>query len=425
MTTLIVGAGWSGLAAAVKLIQQGEDVILFESAKQIGGRARNVQWQSQFVDNGQHLLIGGYVRTLALLKKLGAEESALFKRYPLNISIFDKHFPPLHFVDAGNRLPWPLSLLLSLWKHNGFDVVKELSQLVLSAKRQCSKPDRSVLDWLHQQKQSPRLITQLWEPLCLAMLNTPIKSASTHVFAHVLLETFKNKQQGDFLIPTVPLGDTLPVFAERYIKQHYSDIKTQTRVAEIIIENDRVKGLVTQHGDTYLSNKIILAGSPQTNYTLLANKVTLIEPASYPIVTVYLQCKNTLSLKVPMLGLSSHISQWVFDRGDGLLAVVISGPGSHESFSNSLLIEKVIEELSNIQLLSKADVIKHLVIREKRATFRCDVNIQQRRPESETAIKGLVLAGDMVANPYPATLEGAVINGEKAAELIMQINRVS
>jgi uncharacterized protein with NAD-binding domain and iron-sulfur cluster len=40
-------------------------------------------------------------------------------------------------------------------------------------------------------------------------------------------------------------------------------------------------------------------------------------------------------------------------------------------------------------------------------------------------VDGLYLAGDITNNLYPATLEGAVINGEKAAELIMKINTVS
>ena len=51
MTTLVIGGGWSGLAAAVSLIRQGHAVHLVESAKQVGGRARNVTWQGKMVDN--------------------------------------------------------------------------------------------------------------------------------------------------------------------------------------------------------------------------------------------------------------------------------------------------------------------------------------------------------------------------------------
>ncbi|WP_289302778.1 NAD(P)-binding protein, partial [Methylophaga sp. UBA3996] len=73
MTTIIVGGGWSGLAAAVRLLEQGESVHLIESAKQLGGRARNVSWNEQTIDNGQHLLIGAYQQTLKLLQDIGAE----------------------------------------------------------------------------------------------------------------------------------------------------------------------------------------------------------------------------------------------------------------------------------------------------------------------------------------------------------------
>jgi uncharacterized protein with NAD-binding domain and iron-sulfur cluster len=60
-----------------------------------------------------------------------------------------------------------------------------------------------------------------------------------------------------------------------------------------------------------------------------------------------------------------------------------------------------------------------LVIREKRATFACTVGIEKQRPQHQTAIAGLWLAGDYVANSYPATLEGAIRNGESCAKVLL------
>jgi len=53
------------------------------------------------------------------------------------------------------------------------------------------------------------------------------------------------------------------------------------------------------------------------------------------------------------------------------------------------------------------------VLTEKRATFACTPGLN--RPPTLIA-PGLVAAGDYVAGPYPATLEGAVRSGTGAAQ---------
>ena len=73
---------------------------------------------------------------------------------------------------------------------------------------------------------------------------------------------------------------------------------------------------------------------------------------------------------------------------------------------------------SEISILfeNKPDLIDSFVIREKRATFACHVDINDTRPGNDTNITGLYLAGDYTATGYPATLEGAVRSGLLAAK---------
>ena len=67
---VVVGAGWAGLATAVALTQAGIPVKLFESARQIGGRARRIPFQDRTVDNGQPLCIGAYRETLSIMETI-------------------------------------------------------------------------------------------------------------------------------------------------------------------------------------------------------------------------------------------------------------------------------------------------------------------------------------------------------------------
>lgn len=421
MSTLIVGGGWSGLAAGVRLSQQGQNVHLFESARQLGGRARSVDWQGLAVDNGQHLMIGAYRHTLSLLADIGADNARLFSRMPLDIDIYDPNYPPLR-IAAGHGLPWPLSLAWRLWRDNDGSCLAQISRINLLARRFQPTQDISVANWLRQSGQSQRLIRQLWEPLCLATLNTPIKEASATVFARVLSTTFRGRRDTDLLIPRLPLGETLPSLAEQYIQQHGGQIHLQSRVETIEIDAGRVTGLVTQGGERFDADNIIVTTPLAATRSLLSKHLNLPECDSFPIATVYLQYPSSCRLPVPVVGMSGSLSQWLFDRQElrpGLLSVVISGPGEHEKMTKAALLEQVAREIHQQWPVFPVMPEDGLVIREKRATFACNVDIQRQRPNNRTEITGLWLAGDFVANPYPATLEGAVHNGEQTAMKLM------
>jgi uncharacterized protein with NAD-binding domain and iron-sulfur cluster len=101
------------------------------------------------------------------------------------------------------------------------------------------------------------------------------------------------------------------------------------------------------------------------------------------------------------------------------MAVVISAPGKHEDMAKDALISLVCKEIHQLFPAMPEQANQGFVIREKRATFACTVGIEKQRPQHHTDIEGLWLAGDYVANNYPATLEGAIRNGENCAKLMV------
>jgi uncharacterized protein with NAD-binding domain and iron-sulfur cluster len=121
-----------------------------------------------------------------------------------------------------------------------------------------------------------------------------------------------------------------------------------------------------------------------------------------------------------MLGLDRCFAQWLFDKGQiagqhGLIAAVISAEGKHQELTQEQLARKVTQELRE-QLGISAEPLWHKVIAEKRATFSCGVNLN--RPANMTPITNILLAGDVTAGDYPATLEGAIISGITAASMV-------
>lgn len=421
--TVIIGGGWSGLAAAVSLSQQGHQVHLIEAAKQLGGRARNVQWHQSIIDNGQHLMIGAYDRMLAMMGLVGVDTQTAFHRQSIDIELHDTHYKPLRLSATHAWLPWPLSLAWNINKSIGLNGLYKVAILQKSIPATLSNEDITVSDWLQKTKQPARLIKQLWEPLCLATLNTPIEEASAHLLATVLKDTLgKEKESADSLIPNQPLGAIFPEKAAHYIKQNSGTISLQTRAKQLIIEDGKMIGVQLQDNSILESDNIIVACSPVQSANLLAPHIPVDKPAEYPICTAYLQFPAHIQLSKPMLGLTGTVSQWVFDRSEqtpGLMAVVISGPGKHETMTNSELIQLINQELHQMCPELAEETLDSLIIREKRATFSCSVGIEQRRPTVQTDIAGLWLAGDYISNGYPATLEGAIRNGEQCAQQLL------
>src|SRR4029077_10214139 len=83
----IIGGGWAGMAASVALAGAGRPVTVFEAAKVLGGRARRGDFNNPPIDNGQHILLGAYTQTLALLRTVHGErpERELFDRRRLHL----------------------------------------------------------------------------------------------------------------------------------------------------------------------------------------------------------------------------------------------------------------------------------------------------------------------------------------------------
>ena len=422
MTTLVIGGGWSGLAAAVTLIEQGHAVHLVESAKQFGGRARNVTWQGKMIDNGQHIMIGAYTHMMAMMHLLGVDTGQAFDRLPIDISIHHPKYSTLQ-LSGKSRLPWPWSLAWNLLKSAGLNNLKSLVVLHKDIPRLLANKDITVLEWLLNANQPQRLIDQLWQPLCLATLNTEVHKASAQVLAIVLRDSLgQDEPTADLLIPTQPLGSIFPQAAAEFIRQRGGKLSRQTRIADIVIEEGQISGAITTSGQFLDSENIIIATGPDQTAQLLTAHLRFPRPSQTPITTVYLQYPTHYRLPKPLLGMTGTMSHWLFDRSQqhpGMIAVVISAAGPHDKMAKEALVRHVCGEVHQLlpNFPEKAD--EGFVIREKRATFECTVDNHKNRPACRTQIPGLWLTGDYIMNDYPATLEGAIRNGEHCAKLLL------
>jgi hydroxysqualene dehydroxylase len=430
MKVAVVGGGWAGLAAAVRATQAGHQVTLFEMAAQLGGRARGVEVDGLMLDNGQHILIGAYTRTLDLLGTVGAHSKLLFDRRPLTLRYPDGRGLVLPRGPAWLVFLWAV-LRCQGWQVNDrWSLIKAATGWAFAGFR-CA-PDLTVAQLCKGLTAPVREL--LIDPLCVAALNTPAQQASAAVLLRVLRDAlFAGPGSADLLLPRCSLADVLPNPAQRWLRQAGADLRLGQRVHVIDkintthIAADAGRARWSVNGESF--HHVVLACTA----TEAARLVQAQAPAwsaqaqalQYePIITVYLQCPGA-RLLAPMVALQEGPqapAQFVFDHGalgatPGLFAFVISGArlwsdaGLHAT--EAAVLAQAASAFGPGTWPQPPTVLRAMT--EKRATFACTPGLL--RPSGHVA-PGLSAAGDYVAGPYPATLEGAVRSGEAAVATI-------
>ena len=418
----------------------GHQVTLFEATRVAGGRARRVNGhlngKAVPLDNGQHILIGAYTETLKLMGALGIDASSVLRRIPLTLLFPDgdglrfralaSPFDALHAIATARGWNWRerISLLGQAWRWR-------------RARFECAA-SASVADLCAGL--SDTVMATLIEPLCVSALNTPASRASGKVFLRVLQDALFQRSGGsNLLLPRVDLSALLPQTALAWLTAHGGQLRLGERVQALTrIEGGWVVGTngrpIDTGGDAPREpvddrpsfDRVVLACPVTESLRLVrgsgvaaneweARAGALTHEA---LTTVYAFAPGPrgptgATLGQPMLTLrsdASHPAQFVFDRGQlggpaGLLAFVISA-----SEGDGAALTQQVRAQASAQLGLQVQPVQTIV--EKRATFSCTPGLQ--RPSTYVA-PALLACGDYIAGPYPATLEGAVRSGLRAA----------
>ncbi len=425
----VVGAGWAGLAAAVDAVRAGHDVTVFEASRTLGGRARTLEVAlpeggSVDLDNGQHILIGAYRHTLALMEAVSVAPALVLKGLPLSLRTPDGRgiaLPPWPApLDAAwgivTARGWPwrdrLAFLRAClaWRAQGFRCAAHESVASL-----CAALPARALD---------EVIT----PLCVSALNTLPGEASGQVFLRVLRDALFGAGWGRWgaswlLLPRAPLGRLFPEAAARWLAQQGARVRTGHRVALL------ARTATGWQVDADRFDAVVLA-CPSWDVIRLLQDNAIEAPAwldhaqdlrHEAIATVYATSERTLPAPVLALREGPQApAQFVFDRGQldgppGLLAFVASACTPERE----RLQQQVIAQA---HALGWHDVAPLRTVVEKRATFACTPGLV--RP-GIAIDEGLWACGDWVEGPYPATLEGAVMSGQRVAAALSAARRTA
>jgi squalene-associated FAD-dependent desaturase len=422
MKLAIVGAGWAGLSAAVRATALGHHVTLRDMAAIAGGRARGVEVDGLALDNGQHILIGAYACTLALMRQVGVDPATVLDRRPLSLRTPDGRGLSL----SGGPAWWALGR--AVWVCPGWTLGDRLALMGAAADWAMAGfrcPPQTTVATLCQTL-PPAVRALLIDPLCVAALNTPAEEASGSVFLRVLRDAlFGGPGSADLLLPRRSLSDLLPEPALAWLDRAGADVRLGHRALGVRPDG---RGWLLD-GERF--DRVVLACTAAEAARLAApvapDWARRAAALPYePIITVYLRCPGA-RLPAPMTALiegPDDPAQFAFDHGamggaTDVFAFVVSGAARWVAAGLEATGQAVLRQAGSAFLPGTwPEPLQRIrVLAERRATFRCTPGLD--RPPTAIA-DGLAAAGDYIEGPYPATLEGAVRSGTAAVDQVLR-----
>jgi uncharacterized protein with NAD-binding domain and iron-sulfur cluster len=124
-----------------------------------------------------------------------------------------------------------------------------------------------------------------------------------------------------------------------------------------------------------------------------------------------------------MIGIVNGTAEWIFAL-PGRIAVTVSDAGDLLEMPRTELAEVIWRDVAAVMGLPETLPLWQIV-RERRATFAATPEENAKRPGAVTDWRNLVLAGDWTATGLPATIEGAVRSGNRAADIVVVGGNVS
>ena len=409
-TDYVVGGGLAGLSAAVLLAKNGRKVELIEGAPQAGGRCRSYfdPVLEQVIDNGNHLVLSGNHFVRSYLHSIGADAS-----------LAGPDRAEFNFADVSNGTKWtirPNESALAWWIFSParrvpgtgpLDYLALLSLLIAG-------PEKRISDVIRCE--GP-LWDRLLQPFLLAVLNSDPKSASAALAGAVIRESLA--QGGHAYHPRIAHPTLAAAFVDpalEFLKRQGANVRMGQRVRALTAGESGVVAL--QLPDETIAvgknDTVILAVPPWVATELVPG---LSAPTQFcSIVNAHFRIAPPAGTPL-MTGVIGGAAEWIFAFPDRI-SITVSGADAIVDKDREELARMFWSDVSKVFKLP-ADLPPWQIVKERRATFAATPEQAALRPKTVTRWSNLLLAGDWTDTGLPATIEGAIRSGQKAARLVL------
>jgi squalene-associated FAD-dependent desaturase len=407
-TVFVIGAGLAGLSAAVALTSRGAKVQLLEGGVQAGGRCRSYfdPVLNHTIDNGNHLVLSGnhathgYLRTIGSVDKLVGPETARFDFMDVRSGA--------RWTIAPNEGPFPWWVLAKSRRVPGSSLGEYAALAKLLARSRGKRIDEVIAC-------KGALWDKLLQPLLLAVLNTDPASGSAELASAVIRESLaRGGRAYRPRIASPTLGATFIDPALAYLKSRNANVKFSSRLRGLGFDGDRIASLDFADGPVALSadDRVVLATPAWVTKELIPDVAAPTEFCA--IVNAHFAMPAPQGAAM-MTGVIGGTAEWVFAFPDRL-SVTVSGADAIVDQDREALAKLLWKDVAAVHRLGPK-LPQWQIVKERRATFAATPEQAKMRAQTTTRWTNLFLAGDWTDTGLPATIEGAVRSGRKAAEL--------
>ena len=413
-TVHIIGAGISGLSAAVRLANANFKVHVHEATQQAGGRCRSYYDAATnlTIDNGNHLLLSGNRHALAYARSIGTEAGLVGPKRA--------QFP---FVDLSTGQRWQLDLgesRLPLWVFDKARRVPDTGLLDYLALMPLiwAAPSKLVGDAIRCEG---TLYQRLVQPLLLAALNVDPPEGSAGLAGAVVRETLlAGGQACRPLIARDGLSAVLIEPAIKLLQEKGATIRFGHELREFAMSADGVGQLKFADDTAALEpgDAVVMAVPPRAASSLLPGLKT---PSKFrAIVNAHFRFDPPKDMP-PILGVVGGLVEWLFAFPQRL-SVTVSNADRLVDMPREELAQAIWRDICKAGGV-RGELPPWQIVRERRATFEATPEQNALRPSASTNWKNLFLAGDWTDTGLPATIEGSVRSGDRAADLVLAMRR--
>ncbi|MDQ2730851.1 MAG: hydroxysqualene dehydroxylase HpnE [Armatimonadota bacterium] len=467
-TVIVIGGGIAGIAVALRLAENGFPVTVIEKRDLLGGRASSFPLReadrsdtessaegdspgagdgaAAFVDNCQHVLMRCCVNLLDFYERIGAKDAVQFYDHFSFVDTQDRWST----LGASRWLPAPLHLLPSLFRFRSMTPLDKLSiaygmaRMVRLSAREQQDHQSTFGTWLRRNWQTPNAVECFWRPVIVSALNEePDNTAAAYAFQLFRQAFLRSRHAYEMGLPKMGLAEIYSTTGIRALEEKGVRVEQGLRVGRIVIENGKAAGVCI--GEEFHPAGVVVSAVPHhaVNNMLddgaraLAPFKDLSSIGTSPITGIHLWFDRPVT-DLPHVALLGREMQWIFTKNEDFGTTSASsppaGPGATGSYLGLVVsasrnltgrsqAEIIAEALAAVHAVfprsREAQLVRQVVIREKKATFSPGPGVERLRPAPRTPISGLYLAGDWIRTGWPATMEGAVRGGYLAAEAIL------
>jgi len=436
---VVVGGGLAGLAAAEALSREGLAVTLLEARPRLGGRASSFddKISGTLIDNCQHVSLGCCTNFRDFCERTGLAASFRVER-ELNFIGSDGVLNRL----KADSLPAPFHLARSFHRLSYLESRDRLALakgLLALAKADPVQLNGETFDrWLARHGQTENAVNRFWHVVLVSALSESLDRIAVAEARKVFVDAFLAHREGwTVQIPTAPLGDLYGKQLLSRLEEQGVAVRLGAGVRRLATDGGKVTSVELRNGEIVAGDEFILAVPHHLAGSLLPEDLARSEAMqaferleTAPISSIHFWFDRPIT-PLPHAVLVDRLSQWMFNRTalqgqrpEGsqtyYYQIVISASRELEGTPSADTIAAVYDELCEIwPETTSAQILHSRLITEHKAVFSVTPESERLRPQQQTELPNLQLAGDWTRTGWPATMEGAVRSGYLAAENVL------